>query len=1152
MRMEDGNLRLSASDLGNHLGCQRITALDVQAARGELRSPSYVDPALEVLQERGFQHEREYLDHLADQGIGVASLDSFDPKPTLDAMASGVGAIAQATLASGRWFGRADVLLRKETPSALGDWSYEVIDTKLSANTRASTILQLCMYTSLVGEIQDLTPESMHVVTPGSGFKPESYRFDEYGAYFRFVQARLGRSVTAFSRGDDAPYPDPVEQCDICRWWQTCNGQWRDDDHLSFVADISRAQRVELKERGINTLHDLATMPMPAEWRPRRGSIAALEKVHEQARVQKEARETKKPVYELLPLEPGRGLASLPYPSDGDIFFDIEGDAFIGLHGLEYLLGWSELDESGEPGYTNIWSLDEMSEKKAFESFVDHVMNQWRTNPGMHVYHFHHYEPSALKRLMGRYATREDEVDQMLRAGLFVDLHRVTRESLRAGIERYSIKDLEQFYGLEREADLRDAGRDRHALQRLLELGQLPLPLELIDTVEVYNRDDCVSTLWLRNWLEKLRAKSVADGDEISRPVISDIEPIIELSERVERLRMLSDSLLVNVPVDSSDRSPEQSARWLLGNMIEYFRREEKVPWWEYFRLTDLAAEELVYDPAAISGLQHVERFQESKKLPVDRYRFDAQEADIRVGADLHMSLAFTDNEDESGEKAIRIGSVDAIDLTLGTVDIKKTGKSRDIHPGSVFGHSMVRANQLENSVCRLADWVVANGIESDGLFRAGRDLLLKNRPRIEDRFDDSVPLALPNESANQAAKRLATGLNSSVLPIQGPPGSGKTFTGAQMIVELIKSGKKVGITAVSHKAIRNLIDAVIKEAISQSHAVRIAQKVAKKSADGTPQELTEMIDNAAVKTAIDGSDFQVAAGTAWLWSREEMFETVDVLFVDEAGQMSLANVLAVSSGSKSLVLLGDPQQLSQPQQGTHPEGTGASALEYLLRGEKTIADDAGLFLETTWRMAPALTEFTSELFYEGRLTSRAGLDRQRLVNAGEFTGSGLWLVPVSHSGNQNQSIEEVERVAEIYSALLDGEACWVNRDGDEMPLTHADVLVIAPYNAQVNRISERLPSANVGTVDRFQGQEAPVVIYSMATSTPEDAPRGMEFLYSLNRLNVATSRARCASILVANEALLEPDCKTPGQIKLANAFCRYRELSEQQRMVQV
>ena len=1142
MRYVDGTLRLSASDLGAHLGCQRITALDVQAASGILEPPSYVDPALEVLQERGFRHENEYLEHLEAQGVEVVSLDSWDPEPTRDAMTSGVGAIAQATLASGHWFGRADVLLKVETPSALGEWSYEVVDTKLSANTRASTILQLCLYSSLVGEIQKLVPESMHVVIPGTEFEPETYRFDEYGAYFRFVQARLERGVAAFSGGDDAPYPDPVEQCDICRWWPICNAQWRSDDHLSFVADIQRSQRVELQERSINTLDDLAGMSLPIEWRPRRGNVTSLTKAREQARVQLKAKETEKPVYELLSLEPGRGLGSLPAPTEGDIFFDIEGDAFVGLHGMEYLLGWSELDDSENTIYDRIWSLNDVEEKAAFESFVDHVMDKWRAHPGMHVYHFHHYEPSAMKRLMGRYGTREDDVDQMLRAGLFVDLHRVTRESLRAGVERYSIKDLEQFYGLIRDADLREANRDRHALQRLLELGQLPIPDDLVSTVEIYNRDDCVSTLKLRDWLEALRTERIASGDAIDRPQESDVDPVIELSDRMVELRSLTDRLLDGIPAEAGERSDEQSARWILGNMIEYFRREEKAPWWEYFRLVELPIDELTDERSAITGLRHIDRFQENGRVPVDRYAFDGQEIDIRVGDGMYARVDLSEEVD-GGDKAIRIGGVESIDTNLGIVDIKKTRKSSEMHREALFSHSLVRATELEYSLCRLAESLITDGVEADGPYRAGKDLLLRGRPRIIGNTVEMGDLTLPNETTNEAAKRLAVNLDATILPIQGPPGSGKTYTGAQMILELVNSGKRVGISAVSHRAIRNLIDATIKEADVQDVEIKVFQKVTTKSTEPMSRQVTEITANASVHSALRNRDCNVAAGTAWLWSREEMFEAVDVLFIDEAGQMSLPNVLAVSGAAKSVVLLGDPQQLSQPQQGTHPEETGVSALEYLLRGEKTIPKKSGLFLETTWRMAPAITEFTSELFYENRLVSREGLDRQELVNAGAFSGSGLWLVRVNHSGNQNHSVEEVARVAEIYEDLV-GRASWINDRGDEKPLTPADVLVIAPYNAQVNRIAERLPQARVGTVDRFQGQEAPVVIYSMSTSTPEDAPRGMEFLYSLNRLNVATSRARCTSILVANEALLEPDCRTPNQIRLANALCRYRELA--------
>jgi len=289
-----------------------------------------------------------------------------------------------------------------------------------------------------------------------------------------------------------------------------------------------------------------------------------------------------------------------------------------------------------------------------------------------------------------------------------------------------------------------------------------------------------------------------------------------------------------------------------------------------------------------------------------------------------------------------------------------------------------------------------------------------------------------------------------------------------------------------------------------------------------------------------------LAAGTSWLWARPEAQDSVDVLFVDEAAQMSLANVLAISHAGPNLVLLGDPQQLDQPTQGTHPDGTEVSALGHLLAGRQTISAEQGLFLEETWRLHPDICAFTSEVFYEGKLGSRHGLEIQRVVSAGPVNGTGLRFLPVSHQGNHNYSDEEADLVASLVRSLVEGASSWVDQQEREKPVTLEDVLIIAPYNAQVFSIQERLPGARVGTVDKFQGQEAPVVIYSMATSAPADAPHGMEFLYSLNRLNVATSRARCVCVLVGSPELFAPECRTPRQMQLANAFCRYRELAEE------
>jgi uncharacterized protein len=364
------------------------------------------------------------------------------------------------------------------------------------------------------------------------------------------------------------------------------------------------------------------------------------------------------------------------------------------------------------------------------------------------------------------------------------------------------------------------------------------------------------------------------------------------------------------------------------------------------------------------------------------------------------------------------------------------------------------------------------------------------------------------------------------------------------MIVELVRQRRRVGITAVSHKVISNLLCEVCRTAAKAGVPLTAVQK----ASDGDECQypaVTHAKDNQAVLSALVTGKAKVAAGSAWLWAREEMANSVDVLFVDEAGQMSLANVLAVSQAATSIVLLGDPQQLDQPQRGIQPPGAEVSALGHLLNGRATIAADQGVFLTETRRLHPDVCAFTSELFYEDRLVSRPENAKQRLNAGNPLGGTGLRFASVEHSGNQNESQEEVEIVATVDNLLRTG-ATWTDKKGATHALGRQDILIVAPYNAQVSALLERLRAgARVGTVDKFQGQEAPVVLYSMATSTPEDAPRGMEFLYSLNRLNVAVSRARCVAVIVASPALFQVQCRTPRQIELVNAFCRYLEMAQ-------
>ncbi len=492
-----GSFRLSAGDLVGYLNCHYLTALDRAVAEGARAKPRVWDPLLEILWERGSIHEQNYVDHLTNAGLTVVRIDGVDVTDaavgeTLAAMKDGAEVIVQGSLAHDGWAGRADILRRVESPSGLGAWSYEPIDTKLARETKAGTVLQLCLYADLLGAAQGAAPEWMYVIVPWSDFEPQCYRFADYGAYYRQVKNGLAASL---AMGDARQtYPDPIAHCDICRWREDCDKRRRDDDHLCLVAGISKLQINELKGHGVATVQDLAAMPVPLGWKPDRGSPEALIRVREQARIQCEARNAGERKYEVLPVEEGFGFTRLPAPSKGDIFLDLEGDPFVGEHGLEYLFGYLFADEHGEITYRGEWAFTRADEKQAFERFVDFVMARWEAFPDLHIYHYAPYEPAALKRLMGRYASREDEIDRMLRAKLFVDLYQVVRHAVRASVESYSIKQLEPFYGFERETPLVEANAALAVLQASLELDDaVQVTEESKETVRAYNRDDCRS-----------------------------------------------------------------------------------------------------------------------------------------------------------------------------------------------------------------------------------------------------------------------------------------------------------------------------------------------------------------------------------------------------------------------------------------------------------------------------------------------------------------------------------------------------------------------------------------------------------------------------------------------------------------------------------
>ena len=1172
MKIVGGQPRFSASDLSDFLACRHLTRLDTLKAHGRLKPARQYDAGFEKLIERGEKHEQNVLDRFRADGHEVVEIpkspgqEAEAAQATRDAIRSGVAVIYQGALLKAPADGgpallgypdflvRADVVRREDGMTAAETSTYEVIDAKLARSAKARAVLQTAFYSSLLAKAQGTESEFMHLALGGGTFS--SFRLADYSAYERRIRHELETFVAA-DTGEmppASPYPEPVEHCAICRWSTDCEKRRRGDDDLSLVAGMPTNQRLGLKAVDVSTLRGFAGLTeLPVIGR---GNRASLERAQLQAQLQVRSEDAGHIEYELLEpdrdkegaLIPNRGLLALPQPCAGDLFFDIEGARYYteddNEFGLQYLFGivdTADLDADGKPRYTEIWAYDRSDEKRAFEELIDFITQRRKANPRLHVYHYNHYEPTSIEhltslhetreeavgRLMGRFATHEDAVDDLFRRGVFVDLYRVVRQGLRAGVESYSIKRLEPLVGYTRAVELPNATTHLIAFEQALDEGTAKDAEDDARVVAGYNEDDCRATLVLRDWLEERRPELAQKlGTELPRPMVVEESESTEDPEIVE----LRAKLLDGLPEDEAARTPEQRARALLADLLDYFRRDNKPAWWRYYHLkNELNDAERVNERDAISGLEFIDTAGLEKQSTLFEYSFPPQE---HGSPDKVVDPA-------TGTK----WPVHAIDDARGVITLKR-GPTRvnDPHPTAVITpgpeHSKtVHTGQLKD----LARGLLA-APDATWPRRAAIDLLLRRPPNVGAQ---GASLTEAGETAIDAARRLVMALAASYLPIQGPPGTGKTYTGVHQILDLVRAGRKVGVTANSHAVIGHLLDELADEAQKLKRVVRIGQKPGEDAGSVCQAAVDSgrvFKKNAAIKAGITDNSVDVVGGTTWVWADPAMAECVDVLFVDEAGQMCLADALVVSQAAKSVVFLGDPMQLAQPSQGSHPPGSDVSALEHVLGDASTMPPEAGLFIDQTRRMPPDICEFTSDTFYEGRLTGISGLEHQALIGAGEWAGAGIRIAEVVHHGNSNASPEEAARVAEIVAELLAMQ--WRNREQHERPMTTDDLLIVTPYNAQIREIEHALSRARVvgvkvGTVDKFQGRQKPAVIYSMASSSADDAPRGLEFLFDRHRLNVATSRAQALAIVVASPDLVRVFCRTPGQMVLANALCR-------------
>jgi uncharacterized protein len=1089
--LDDGSLRLSPSDLSAHLACPHLTTLSLAVARGELVQPSLDSPHRDLIFRKGNEHEQAYLARLTEQGRTVLHIptlgdDGFDPgearRLTEDAIrAAEADVIYQPYLTDGRWLGFADFLER------LPDGRYEPVDTKLARSAKPAHVLQLCFYAEQVARIQGAPVEHVHVEN-GRGER-ETFRVAELESHYRRVRERF----VAALQTEPQTYPWPCDHCGICDFRHRCYGQRVADDHLTLVAGVWRSRAEALERSGVSTLEQLGELPAGTPVEGLRPEV--VEAIRHQAELQLRGRRDGVPCWELLADEEERGFRLLPRPDAGDVWLDLEGHPFYETaRGLEYLFGFCYRDDAGALAYEAFWGTDREGERAAFERLVDWLVERRRRFPGMHVYHYAAYERTALTRLMGEHATREEEVDGFLRTELLVDLYRIVKQSLRASVDSYSIKAIERLYGFERTADVAGGDESVVRFEEWLESGDR----SLLDDVERYNEEDCRSTFALHEWLLAIRPHDRPWRDP------PELRPRKEEAEQRDAARAALEARLLA-------GAEEGSPRRLLGNLVDYHQREARPQWWAWFRWPQLDDEELVADRTAIGGLA-----------------WDGRPPGVEDGSHAYR-MTFPPQEHKLDTKArapdtrarfrIRVDDDHGV-LTL-------------IRPAAREDEPLPRALTPDQPI---EDWVKREALDRFARAYAAGDL--GRYPALTALLERRPPDARLDADPVDAARSLG----ESYLFVQGPPGSGKTWQGARMAIALMRAGKRVGVTSLSHKAIHNLLRAIEHEAGRQGFTFRGA----KRGEEGSEET---GFDGRWIETSGDTDvcadpSYDLVAGTGWALTREAVDRHVaerplDVLFVDEAGQLALADVLAAGTSARSLVLLGDPNQLPQVAQGSHPEGAERSVLQHLLGDDVTVPPDRGLFLPMTYRLRPELCAFTSEAYYEGRLGYAPEAARRSLA-----AGNGPAWLPVEHAGRGQSSVEEADAIAAAIASLLG--TTFTDADGAERPLATSDVLVVAPYNAQVRTLRSRLPAAvAVGTVDKFQGQQAPVVIVSMASSTAEDAPRGVGFAFDRHRFNVATSRAQCRAVLVCSPRLLDADCKTVTQMRLVSAVCAFVERAE-------
>ena len=1072
----------------------------------------------ELRLKKGDEHENSYFKELKKKYKKVIDLkkDSRDYpkrfKETVKAMEEGHEIIRGGVLMQGNWVGETDFLFKVlDSKSKFGSFSYVVHETKNTKKTKVEHVMQAGLYTLMLKDIQESTPIFFSIIL--KEFVINEIKFNKV---YNYIVSNKKNYENFIFKDLEKVKPEKCSFCNICDWIDVCEKEWIKNDNLNQIGNIHKSHIKKLISSDINTIEKLAKKDETFKVKNLNSDI--FKKLNISAKLRKEYEKTNKPCFHIIKenLSFEKGFNLLPENQDGDLFFDIESvQDHIVDGGLEYLFGIYYIENKKEK-FKAFWAHTKEEEKNNLINFFNFTESHFKKYTDAKIYHYADYEITALRNLVAKHNTHGSIYDRYLRLFKFVDLYGIVKNSVLTSENSYSIKNLEKFYNFKRTGDLQkgDASQDFYA--NWMETKNQ----DLLDEIEFYNKQDCHSTYELKNWLTDIRPQEC-----------NWYEPATKEDDKIEKpfeIKLGQYSNYLN-----TKKLKNKNIQEVVSHVLGFFRRDNRPDYRKFFERKSMSHEDLVNDTECVGYMTQVEEPYKEKQSNVYTFSFPDQEYKVKKGDRPVNANNVLLGESES------VGEVLEVDQKKKLIKLKKgtRGAGRNLllpHILSIGKRQPPQVTTLEDSTYRYIDSLFVGEKKEYG---AINDILARKIPKIKNiKTGDAI---IDSSNFIEEIPKIILNLDNSYLFIQGPPGTGKTTQASNAIAELIAKGKKIGVSANSHKVIHNLISKV--ESICEKKKINFLGL--KK---GSSNNEDSIYNGKFISTSLDDKgyegflteSYQLFAGTKYHFAKEYYDQKLDYMFIDEAGQLTTADIIAIGTSAKNIVLIGDQMQLPQPSSAVHPGESGKSILEYLLEGKDTVSNDKGVFLNKTFRMHPKINDFTSENFYEDRLLCSDITSKRKIHfdKTCQIQDIGIHYIAADHTDCSQKNETEGTIIKNLYRDLSKCE--FEDEFGKVRKIKNEDILTISPYNVQVNYLKSILPKeSRVGTIDKFQGQEAPITIISMTSSDSENLPRAKSFFFNRNRLNVAISRSQLITIMIFNPKLLQTSTRSVDEIYLIENF---------------